>query len=282
MSQRWENRGARVAATALLCAGALSSAGGSALAAPRGAAPRWMEALDRGVVAVPAIEGGTLVSWRLLGDDPARTGFNLYRDGTKLNAAPLTGATNFVDKAGAAASAYTVRAVAGGKEGPASKPARVWADGYLSVPIQPPADGVTPDGGAYSYTANDASVGDLDGDGRYEIVLKWDPTNSKDNAFGGYTGPVYIDAYTLEGQRLWRIDLGRNIRAGAHYTQFQVYDLDGDGKAEVAMRTGDGTVDGTGQVLGDPAADWRGKDGEVPQADRTGAVTRPTAARSRP
>jgi rhamnogalacturonan endolyase len=177
------------------------------------------------VVAVPAVDGGVLVSWRLLGDEPARTAFNLYRDGVKLNAAPLAGPTDFVDKTGDATATYTVRAVVGGKEAAAGKPAKVWADGYLSVPIQPPADGVTPPGEAYSYTANDASVGDLDGDGRYEIVLKWDPTNSKDNAFGGYTGDVFIDAYTLEGRRLWRIDLGRNIRAGAHYTQFQVYRL---------------------------------------------------------
>jgi rhamnogalacturonan endolyase len=270
MSKRGENRGARVATAALLCATALSSAGGSVLAAPR-----RMEALDRGLVAVPAIDGGVLVSWRLLGDEPAKTAFNLYRDGAKLNAAPLTGPTDFVDKTGGPTATYTVRAVVGGKAAPASPPAGVWAEGYLNLPIQPPADGVTPSGEAYAYTANDASVGDLDGDGRYEIVLKWDPTNSKDNAFSGYTGPVYIDAYTLEGRRLWRIDLGRNIRAGAHYAQFQVYDLDGDGKAEVAMRTGDGTSDGTGTVLGDPNADWRGKDDEVPQADRTGATTRP-------
>ena len=269
MSKRGENRRARVAMAILLGVTALSSVSGSALAAPR-----RMEALDRGLVAVPAIDGGVLVSGRLLGDDPAKIAFNLYRDGAKLNAAPLTGPTDFVDEAGGPAATYIVRAVVSGQEAAASKPAEVWANGYLSIPIQPPPDGVTPDGEAYSYTANDASVGDLDGDGRYEIVLKWDPTNSKDNAFGGYTGSAYIDAYTLEGRRLWRIDLGRNIRAGAHYAQFQVYDLDGDGRAEVAMRTSDGTVDGTGQMLGDPNADWRGKDGEVPQADRTGAVTK--------
>jgi rhamnogalacturonan endolyase len=269
MSKRGENR---VALAALLYATALSSVGGSALSAPK---PRQMEALDRGLVAVPAVDGGVLVSWRLLGDDPAKTAFNLYRDGTRLNAAPLAGPTDFVDKTGDSSATYVVRPLVGGKEGPAGKPAKVWAEGYLSIPLQPPADGVTPSGEAYSYTANDASVGDLDGDGRYEIVLKWDPTNSKDNAFSGYTGPVYIDAYALDGRRLWRIDLGRNIRAGAHYTQFQVYDLDGDGKAEVALRTGDGTTDGTGKVLGDPNADWRGKDDEVPQADRTGATTRP-------
>jgi hypothetical protein len=103
------------------------------------------------------------------------------------------------------------------------------------VPLQIPPGGTTPSGESYSYSANDASVGDLDGDGEYEIVLKWDPSNAKDNSQSGYTGNVYIDAYKLNGTRLWRIDLGRNIRAGAHYTQFQVFDYDGDGRAEVAM-----------------------------------------------
>lgn len=252
-----------------VCALALLHVGGVAQAAPR-----WMESLDRGVVAVPANGGGVLVSWRLLGDDPTDEAFNVYRDGRKLNAKPLTGATNFVDKT-PGAGIYTVRPVSKGAEGPASRPAKVWAEGYLSIPIEPPPAGVTPTGEAYAYAANDVSVGDLDGDGRYEIVLKWDPTNSKDNAFGGYTGDVYLDAYTLEGQRLWRIDLGRNIRAGAHYTQFQVYDYDGDGKAEIAVRTSDGTIDGTGQVLGDPNADWRESGGERPQADRTGAFVQP-------
>ena len=116
------------------------------------------------------------------------------------------------------------------------------------MPITPPAGGTTPDGVAYTYAANDASVGDLDGDGQLEIVLKWDPTNAKDNSQSGYTGNVYVDGIELNGTRMWRIDLGRNIRAGAHYTQFQVYDYDGDGCAEVAMKTADGTVDGKGTV----------------------------------
>ena len=99
-----------------------------------------------------------------------------------------------------------------------------------------PSGGTTPDGVSYTYNANDCSVGDLDGDGEYEIILKWDPSNSHDNAHAGYTGNVYLDAYKLNGTHLWRIDLGKNIRAGAHYTQFMVYDLDGDGKAEVACK----------------------------------------------
>ena len=128
--------------------------------------------------------------------------------------------------------------------------------------MQRPAGG-TVHGSSYTYEANDASVGDLDGDGRYEIVLKWEPTNAKDNSQSGYTGPVLIDAYELDGTLLWRINLGINIRAGAHYTQFQVYDYDGDGRAEVAMKTADGTRDGTGAVIGSANADYRNSSGYV-------------------
>ena len=137
-----------------------------------------------------------------------------------------------------------------------------FTNGYLDVPLQRPAGG-TVHGSSYTYEANDASVGDLDGDGRYEIVLKWEPTNAKDNSQSGDTGPVLIDAYKLDGTLLWRINLGINIRAGAHYTQFLVYDFDGDGRAEVAMKTADGTVDGTGKVIGAANADYRNSSGYV-------------------
>lgn len=133
----------------------------------------------------------------------------------------------------------------------------------MDVPIQIPAGGTTPDGVSYTYSANDASVGDLDGDGEYEIVLKWDPSNSKDNSQSGYTGNVYLDAYKLNGTRLWRIDLGKNIRAGAHYTQFLVYDFNGDGKAEVVCKTADGTVDGVGVTIGNASADYRNSSGYI-------------------
>jgi len=102
---------------------------------------------------------------------------------------------------------------------------------------------------------NDCSVGDVDGDGRYEIILKWDPSNAHDNAHDGYTGNVILDCYTLEGKQLWRIDLGRNIRAGAHYTQFLVYDFDGDGKAEMICKTAPGSIDGTQHFVSDAATD---------------------------
>ncbi|MFI7573197.1 cellulose binding domain-containing protein [Micromonospora sp. NPDC049497] len=221
-----------------------------------------MEDLDRGLVSVRSGDGN-LVSWRLLGTETTGVSFNLYRGSTKVNASPLTGATSYLDGGAATGAAYTVRAVVGGAEQAPSAPALPFPAGYLDVPLQVPPGGTTPSGEAYTYSANDASVGDLDGDGRYEFVLKWEPSNAKDNSQSGYTGTVLVDAYTLTGTRLWRIDLGRNIRAGAHYTQFQVYDYDGDGDAEVAMKTADGTRSGTGQVIGSSSADHRNSSGYV-------------------
>ncbi|MGO4733643.1 rhamnogalacturonan lyase [Paenibacillus sp. 2KB_22] len=221
-----------------------------------------MEYLDRGVVAVKT-GTGVFVSWRLLGTEGSNVSFNVYRDGTKVNATPITNSTNLQDASGTSSSKYTVRAVVSGTEQAASAAASVWGNNYLSVPLSIPAGGTTPDGVAYTYSANDASAGDLDGDGEYELIVKWDPSNSKDNSQSGYTGEVFIDAYKLNGTRLWRIGLGKNIRAGAHYTQFMVYDLDGDGKAEVAMKTADGSKDGTGVVIGDASKDYRNSSGYV-------------------
>jgi rhamnogalacturonan endolyase len=233
-------------------------------------AGRQVERLDRGLVAVPAADGGNQISWRLLATDPKATRFTLYRDGKPIARVNGAGATSVHDKAGTATSRYEVAAGNGPRQA-----ATTWAAGYLAIPLDKPADRTAPDGVTYSYTANDASVGDLDGDGRYELVVKWYPGIAKDNAFSGYTGETLIDAYTLDGKRLWRIDLGRNIRSGAHYTQFMVYDLDGDGRAEIAMKTADGTVDGTGKVIGDAHADWRSDGGEVASKDRTGSTTTP-------
>ncbi|GAA4846624.1 hypothetical protein GCM10023310_25820 [Paenibacillus vulneris] len=223
---------------------------------------RQMESLDRAPVAVK-VEGGVYTGWRLFGTDDPSTTFNLYRDGQRVNDTPIADSTNYLDPAGTLQSEYEIRAVVRGNEEPQGETFRVWNQNYLDVPLKKPADGVTPAGEAYSYSANDASIGDLDGDGKYELIVKWDPSNSKDNSQSGYTGNVYVDAYKLDGTMLWRIDLGRNIRAGAHYTQFMVYDLDGDGKAEVAFKTADGTIDGTGQVIGNAKADYRNSSGYI-------------------
>lgn len=223
---------------------------------------RQAERLDRSPVAV-AVEDGVYVGWRVLGLDPDTIAFHVYRDGTRVTEEPVTGSSNWVDAGGTTGSRYRVATVVDGIERWAGAEFGVWDSQTLDVPLDKPADGTTKDGQSYSYRANDASVGDLDGDGQYEIVLKWDPSNSADNSRAGYTGKVYVDAYELDGTRLWRIDLGNNIRAGAHYTQFQVFDLDGDGTAEVSMKTADGTVDGAGTVIGDAGADHRNSSGYV-------------------
>ncbi|WP_436841268.1 rhamnogalacturonan lyase [Streptomyces bobili] len=249
---------ATVAVTALVGAGLTTLATDSAEAATA----RQVEKLDRGVVSVHT-DSGNLVSWRWLGTDPNDVSFNVYRAGTKVNSTPVTGSTNFFHSGAPAQADYTVRAVVGGAEQADSVHAVQLRTGYKDVPITPPAGGTTADGVAYTYEANDVSVGDLDGDGALEFVLKWYPTNAKDNSQSGYTGNTVIDAVELDGTRLWRVDLGRNIRSGAHYTQFQVYDYDGDGKAEVAMKTADGTRDGTGAVIGNSGADHRNSSGYV-------------------
>lgn len=224
---------------------------------------RYMEKLDRGVVAVWQGGSKVYVGWRMLGTDPMDIAFNVYRDSVKINASPITASTNYVDTGGSAGSLYRIAAVIDGVEQELSDPVGVWGTFYHDIPLQVPAGGTTPDGVSYTYSPNDASVGDVDGDGQYEIILKWDPSNAKDNSQSGYTGNVYLDAYKIDGTFLWRIDLGVNIRAGAHYTQFMVYDFDGDGRAEVACKTADGTIDGVGNVIGNPAADWRNSSGYI-------------------
>jgi rhamnogalacturonan endolyase len=231
-------------------------------AAPRGAAglPRQMERLDRGVVAVHEGNGRVFVGWRLLGTDADGITFNVYRRsgaGTpvRVNATPLAGGTHLTDTGvdvGVPVS-YFVRAVVNGAEGEASDDFALRpATPYLSLRLQ------TPEG----YTPNDGSVGDLDGDGDYELVVH-QVGRGRDNSQRGVTTEPILEAYRLDGTLLWRINLGRNIREGAHYTQFMVYDLDGDGRAEVACKTADGTVDGTGRVIGDATADHRNADGMI-------------------
>jgi rhamnogalacturonan endolyase len=197
-----------------------------------------MEKLGRGVIAVRQDSSSVYVGWRLLGTDPEGVTFNVYRStaggpGTLLNDLPIADRTSFVDTGADLdlQNAYSVRAVVDGAEeapgAPFVLPAGAAVGQFLSIPLQRPPDGVTPGGEPYSYDANDAGVGDLDGDGEYEIVLKWEPSNAKDNSQDGYTGNVYLDAYAL-----WARLCASTHRTSAPgpTTQFMVYDLDSDGR----------------------------------------------------
>jgi rhamnogalacturonan endolyase len=227
-----------------------------------------MESLGRGVIAVRKSPEEVFVTWRYLSRDPKTIAFNVYRNGTLINDRPISDVTYFVDANTSSASAmYEVRPVKGKREtgfgnGTFSLPANA-PIGYLPIALDTPPNMSMPNGEVARYSPNDCSIGDVDGDGEYEIFLKWDPSNARDNAHPGFTGTVYFDCLKLDGTRLWRINLGRNIRAGAHYTQFLVYDLDGDGCAELVCKTSDGTVDGVGKVIGDPDADYVEKEGPL-------------------
>ena len=241
-----------------------------------------VERLSRGLVAIPEADGRVFLSWRLLADDPADIAFNVYRTTTlpegakptdfgeyqstpdvpaatvKLNTAPLTAGTWFVDSKPALQNitTYTVRPVVAGVEQPDSRSVILAAGttprAYLSLPLKTRA----------GYEPTEVSVGDLDGDGDYEIILKQEGVH-KDNSKSGVTDPTFLQAYKLDGSLLWEINLGRNIRSGAHYTQFIVYDFDGDGRAELACKTADGTVDGTGKIVGDANANYVNASGHI-------------------
>ena len=243
------------------------------LSAPQSKAQTYVERLSRGVVAVPAAEKGNFVSWRFLSTDKPGTTFNLMRDGDVI-ASGLANVTNFTDINGTKDSRYAVQTLVNGTVQETSDEIQAWAQPYLSVPLIRPLDQTMPDGKTCTYTPNDCSTADMDGDGDYEIILKWDPSNSHDNSHTGYTGEVFLDCYKTEGVMMWRVSLGKNIRAGAHYTQFMVYDFDGDGKGELICKTAPGSKDGRGNYVTEAAtdpeiknadneADYRGTNGHV-------------------
>ncbi|MDR2913594.1 MAG: rhamnogalacturonan lyase [Tannerella sp.] len=213
------------------------------------------EQLGRGLVAVHNGEGIISISWRYLENDPLDIAFDLYRQEgnglpVKLNNAPLTRSTFFREEEINTnnTQTYTVK-IAGSEEflpggkyvltpEKAKKP-------WISIPVAE-----VPGDSDFMFAPNDASVGDLDGDGEYELVVKRE-INGFDNSHKGSAPGPLLEAYKLDGTFMWRVDLGPNIRPGAHYTQFMIYDFDGDGKAEIAVRTSEGTVFGDGMKIGD-------------------------------
>ena len=202
-----------------------------------------MEKLDRGLVVIKH-SGGYFVSWRLLGTDNQNTTFEILRNGTSV-AKDISKSTSMNFKTGNADDTYQVVTYQNGVAVETTPAVASFNKGhYLELKLDRPADGSN-----YSYSPNDCSVGDVDGDGQYEIFVKWDPSNSKDNSQDGVTGNVFLDCYRLDGTKLWRVDLGMNIRAGAHYTQFMVYDFDKDGKAELMCKTAPGSKDGAGNYV---------------------------------
>ncbi len=231
----------------------------------------YTENLNRG--AVKFLDGRTpYLSWRSFVTDSKDMYFDVYRDGKKVNSKPITNTTDYRDPKGAMTKDYTIKAMIG-DEVVEEFDVKPWA-ASKQLTLNRPDGGVNPEGESYTYEPNDCSVGDVDGDGDYELFVKWYPSNAKDNSQGGYTGNTIIDCYELDGTFLWRVDLGINIRSGAHYTQFMVYDFDGDGKAEMICKTAPGSKDGTGEYVNAAATvdaiknasntkDWRVAGGRI-------------------
>lgn len=249
----------------LSSAAALTVAASTASAVPsadfsleaKAASNVMLEYLDRGISAVNTGKG-MLVSWRYLANDDDNAVYKLYRDNTLIFTSEAGKATCYLDSQGSGSSKYRVDTLSSDGTLKSSEVCRLASNNtYFDIPMTPPT------GSGCTYSPNDMSVGDIDGDGQYELFVKWDPSNSQDNSKGGKTGNVFIDCVRLDGTRVWRIDLGVNIRAGAHYTQFYVADFDLDGKAEMTCKTADGTKDGTGKVIGDGSKDYRNGDGYI-------------------
>lgn len=210
---------------------------------------------NRGICAVTT-DSGMLISWKSFAADPESTAFELYRSGSLVYVSNPGDPTCYFDAQGSADDQYFLKTICSSASSEQNC-SLVSQDTFFDIPLDPP------ESSSCTYSPNDCSVGDVDGDGVYEIFLKWDPSNSKDNSQKGFTGNVYIDCLKLDGELLYRIDLGVNIRAGAHYTQMLVADFDLDGSAELICKTADGTVDGKGNVIGDASKDYRNSDGYI-------------------
>jgi hypothetical protein len=220
--------------------------------------------MDRGLI-VAARTAGNFLSWRFFpaeatgyqgtGNGGATDGlsgnnFAIYRDGTKI--ADVTDSTDYIDASGTAASEYVVVTVdpSGAEISKSKTVKRGWTNSgnnaaYWDITLSKPPNGAVPSnnsGGTTSkaYSINDMSTGDADGDGVNELYVLWE-TDGFDVISEGYSAPVLIDCYKIDGTLLWRVDLGVNIRAGSHYTQYMVYDYDQDGKSEMMVKTAPGS-----------------------------------------
>lgn len=225
------------------------------------------EDLKRGLAAVPAKDGGILVSWRYLGTDKSSYYAHISRNDEYI--ATVSDTTNYVDKYGKGGDKYRVEIYDSDindhdSRDPAlidAKPVdtaecTAWDKEYMSIPVKQYDKG--------SYIVDDASVGDLDGDGEYEIIVRRTPSDyfnqlqvdeeSKKVIDMREAYPL-IEAYEMDGTHMWTLDIGKN-EANEIDVNFLVYDFDGDGKAEVAMRSYDGMTDGKGNKIGIADADW--------------------------
>ncbi len=226
-----------------LMSASVASADWDTQPSPKDTSKGQMEQLDRGLIQIKTSIISQVLSWRLLATDDEHTSFLILK-GENVVGDTIRNKT-FARVSANQNDELRLVTLQNGVPQDTISPKSFSNTGYHLMQLDLPAPGSD-----YSYEANDCSVGDVDGDGEYELILKWNPTNAKDNSQSGVTGKVYLDCYKIfTSEKLWRIDLGVNIRAGAHYTQFLVYDFDKDGKAEVVCKTAPGSIDGVGNYV---------------------------------
>lgn len=219
------------------------------------------EKAGRKAVALPSKTKGIFLSWRMMPNDDKNTTFSIVRDG-KVIAGDLSSTTSYNDEEGLTSSKYQIITYYNNEKTEETSLFSPWANIYATAKLDRPAGGTTSTQEHYTYFPGDCSVADADGDGQMELLMKWNPTNSHDNSITGITGPVIIDCYKIPAisgstsvKKLWRINLGTNIRAGEHYTQPLFYDFNGDGKAELICKTAPGSLDGMGKYVSEAATD---------------------------
>ena len=199
---------------------------------------------NRAPVAVKT-SNGILVSWRSFTSDASDLGFDIYRGSTKLNSSPITTKTNFLDDGGEAGSSYTIKSTKGEEF-----TVTAWDNMYKTITLNRVPNTKDASGSLTGrYRPDDISIGDVDGDGEFELIVKWFPDNQRDSGKEGKASPTYLTCHKMDGTQLWRINLGHNIRSGNHTMSFLVYDFDNDGKAEMICRTAAGSIDGTGKYV---------------------------------
>ena len=194
-----------------------------------------------------------LISWRLLKTDPSNVAFDIYKsvDGeteVKLNEKPISNTTSWVDADIDVSKTNVYRVTLANQAETlcdytftSEMAEKFYHEIRLNMNV--------PDA-SITYSPDDIQLGDLDGDGELEIVVKREPYDGA-NMGVWFNGTTLLEAYKMDGTFLWRIDLGINIRSGSHYTSYVLYDFDGDGLCEIAFRSSEGTKFADGKIITD-------------------------------
>ena len=194
------------------------------------------EKLGRGLVALVKDDGSVFLGWRLLADDPPDVAFTVVRGSENLTKGKPYRGTCFIDTEqgairGVSYSLYKFNE-GGQKESDRLSSTKAIGESYLSIPLK----------GDYDFQK--VGIADLDGDGKYEFIIKQPNFNTDPYQQPGYwkksTTTYKLEAYRLDGTMMWRYDMGWSIEAGIWYSPWIVYDVDGDGKAEVYCKAGEG------------------------------------------